>query len=122
MSGPARIPKTTTTQPVSWPDLVGNAARHAFKYHAGTCAYIVSDDGDLIIYEGVRVFVFSSMFTNKYGQSFDADLKSFSYFERYMLNKDRLSEVHNRFISHQIIYEIAESNNRHDLHYIDHYF
>lgn len=84
--------------------------------------YMVSDDGDLIVYEGLRVFVHASLFTNKYGQSFDTEVKSYGLFEPYNLNKEKLAAMHNSALMQQTIYDIIDNNNKHDLHYINHFF
>ena len=90
--------------------------------HNGTSAFIVSDDGDLIVYEGPRVFVFPSMFVNKYGQSFDSDSKNFLHFSKYSICSEKLNAYHQYLLDHQIITEVLKNNILKEMHYRDHYF
>ncbi len=72
--------------------VVGNAAKHSFEYHNGICAFITCFDGTMVIYEDLRIYLYS-MFKNSLGTEISAEI-AYAHFDDFTINKSRFNELH----------------------------
>lgn len=119
------IRSCTTPNADASEDIIGNCSIHSLNMHNGTCMFIVSDDGDVILYEGSRLFVMPSLFVNKFGQNFDSQnmkKKELSNFNQYTVDGNKMEGLKKILLEYGVIAYIIQNNLNLDMTYRNNYF
>ena len=119
------IRSCTTPNADASDDIIGNCSIHSLNMHNGTCMFIVSDDGDVILYEGSRLFVLPSLFVNKFGQNFDSQnmkKKELSNFKKYSVDDNKMEGLKKILLEYGVIAYIIQNNLNLDMTYRNNYF
>ena len=85
--------------------IAGNAAMHSFTRHAGTCLFIGANDGMVIMYEMLRLFVNHDAFKSSLGGEINSDSK-FSSYSQFKLNRAYLMELNKALLDQSMIDKI----------------
>lgn len=101
---------------------MGNCSKHAYEKHNGTSAFVVIDEGYLLLSELSRNTLNENLFENMYGEGLNTTSINWSNYKSYSLNQNALKETINKLKNNEILDSIVLSALATDTDYRDHFY